>query len=85
MAEKKIYPQGIMCFKKHDKAPDFVLGSMVISLSKFKEWVNSEGKDLLTEYKGDKQLRLQVLSGKDGPYVAVDTYKKQEAGQDLPF
>jgi hypothetical protein len=43
--------------------------------------------NLLTDYKGEKQLRLQILSGKDGPYVCVDTYKPKEKVEDtsLPF
>jgi len=30
---------------------------------------------LMTEYKGEKQLPLQILDGDYGLYLAVDTYK----------
>jgi len=93
MAETKIYPKGIMCFEKHKNAPDFVLGSMVITPNQLMAWLR-ENEGLLTEYKGEKQLRLQVLNGNKGMYLAVDTYKpktgvegfnpKQDDG-DLPF
>jgi hypothetical protein len=86
MAETKTFPEGIRCFKKHDKAPDFVLGTMVVTPNQLVTWLKSNS-NLLTDYKGEKQLRLQILSGKDGPYVCVDTYKPKEKVEDssLPF
>ena len=98
MNDKKetIYPKGIVCFKKNDKAPDFIIGSMVITLDDFKAWVN-ENAGLLTEYNGKKQLRLTMAYSKkeQRPTITVDTWKtepKQDhsnniapAGDDLPF
>lgn len=82
----KIFPQGITCFAKSDKAPDFVLGTVVIDLAKFKAWVNGEGIEHLSDYKGSKQLRLQMLAGKDGrPYVVVDNYKPSNKKTDEAF
>lgn len=83
MAEK-IYAAGIKCFPKRDKAPDFVLGSVVISPDDLNAWC-IDNKDLLSEYKGKKQLRLDLLQGKEGPYLSVNTFKKQEQSEDLPF
>jgi hypothetical protein len=83
----KVFPEGIRCFKKHDKAPDFILGTMVVTPNQLVTWLKSNS-NLLTDYKGEKQLRLQILSGKDGPYVCVDTYKPKEKVSDdqgLPF
>ena len=76
MAEK-IYPKGIVGFAPNEKAPEFVLGTLAITLEDFKEWVNGEGKQYLADYKGKKQLKLNVLkSSKDnGVYFTVDTYK----------
>jgi hypothetical protein len=69
--------QGIFTFNPHEKAPAFVLGTIVINLEDFREFVNGEGKQYLTEYNGKKQLKLQVTSPKEGRgiMVAVDTYK----------
>lgn len=77
MAEK-IYPQGLRTFAKHPNQPDFVLGTLVITLDDLKEWVEGEGKQYLTEYNGKKQIRLQILQGKDKVNLQVDTYKKGE-------
>lgn len=75
MANEKIYPKGINTFAKHEKAPDFVLGTIVINLSTFKEWINGEGKQYLSDYKGSPQIRLQVLQGKERLNIQVDTWK----------
>lgn len=71
----KIYPKGIVCFAKNENAPDFVLGTMVINLKDFYEWCKGEGKDHITEYKGNKQLKLTVLQGRERINTQVDTYK----------
>lgn len=89
MAEK-IYPKGLRTFAKRQGSPNFVLGAMVVTPEELQEWI-SVNQQHLTEYQGKKQLRLDILQGKDGPYVVVNTYKPQvsEAPQepkgDLPF
>lgn len=82
MAEK-IYPKGINTFAKHEKAPDFVLGTIVINLSNFKEWINGDGKEYLSDYKGSPQLKLQVLQGKERLNILVDTYKVPTRSENL--
>lgn len=94
--DKPIFPQGIVCFKKHDKAPDFVIGQMVINLDDFKAWINTN-QHLLTEYNGKKQLKLNMTYSKNDqrPTVSVDTWKPKadtsdrneviEPSEDLPF
>lgn len=69
--------KGIMTFNPNEKAPSFVLGTIVISVNQLKEWLNNEGKEYLTDYKGEPQLKLQVTSVKEGRgiMVAVDTWK----------
>jgi len=70
-----IYPKGIMTFARNEKAPEFVLGSCVITIQDFKDWVNSN-QNLLTDYNGKKQIRLSILKGKDGRVnFTVDTFK----------
>jgi len=74
MAET-IYPKGIRTFKKNDKQPDFVLGSVIISLNEFIEWCK-DNPTLLTEYEGKKQLKLQCVTKKEGGVTfTVDTFK----------
>ena len=82
MAET-IYPEGVAVFSPHDKAPDFVVGSLVITPNDLISWLK-KNEGLLTEYKGKKQLKLQIKKGTKGLYCSVDTYKQKE-NQDLPF
>lgn len=75
MANEKIKPEGITIFPKHQKAPDFVLGTAIIDIDKFNEWINHHN-GYLTEYRGRSQLKLQILKGKEGGvYFQVDTYQ----------
>ena len=84
MANDKVFPKGIVTFAKNEKAPSFVLGSMVINLSDFKAWVNGDGRQYLTDYKGSPQLRLQVLQGKENRLsIQVDTYKPKPKEDDI--
>jgi len=76
MANETIFAEGIRTFGRNEKAPDFVLGSIVITLEDFKAWVNSN-QQYLTDYNGKKQIKLQVLKKKDGNgiTVIVDNFK----------
>jgi len=74
MAAEKIYVKGFRTFPKHEKAPDFVLGSLIITPNEFFDWLE-ENKHLLQEYKDDKQLKCQILKGDKGISFVVDTYK----------
>ena len=81
MSEKKqkVYPKGIMFFKKHEKAPEFVKGTMVISINQLVEWVNNEGAKWLRDYKGEPQIKCQITEWEGKLNCEVDTYKKSEA------
>lgn len=87
---EQILPEGIRLFPKHEKAPDFVIAAMVITLSDLEKFFKDK-PELLTEYNGKKQLKLQILKSKDGkPYATVDTFKKTgsreiEDIEPLPF
>ena len=75
----QILPKGVRMFNKHQNAPDFVVGSLVITPNDLVAWLK-EQPGLMTDYNGAKQIRLQVLKSKDGNlYCAVDTYKKDAA------
>ena len=87
MTQIKIYPKGLRTFPKNEKQPEFVLGSLVITPNELVSWLR-ENESLLTDYKGEKQLKLQMLNGDKGIYFVVDTYSKQkqfEKDDNLPF
>jgi hypothetical protein len=97
MAEQ-ILPEGIRFFPRGQKAPDFVLGTMVVTVDELLAFANSR-PDLLTDYNGKRQLKLQLLNSKQGKlYASVDTFKPTQQGnapqqaaapsndfKDLPF
>ena len=74
MAEN-ILPKGVRFFKKNEKQPDFVIGAAVITINELVTFCK-ENESLLTEYNGQKQLKLQLLKSKAGElYFSVDTFK----------
>ena len=89
MAEK-IFAEGVRTFKKSDKAPDFVLGKIVITPEKLAAFMDKNPL-YCNEYKGDRQISLQITLSKDGALVAaVDTWKPANSqasigSGDLPF
>jgi len=90
--------KGIRLFKKKASQPDFVLASGAITLNELVQFAK-DNPTLVTEYNGQKQIKIQVLRSKDGnPYIAVDTFvpaqqsaappvdtKPAEPIDDLPF
>lgn len=78
MAEEKILPKGFRTFEPHQNAPDFVKGQLVISLNDFIKFCETS-PELLSEYNGAKQLKLDILeSRKGGLYFAVNTFKPEK-------
>lgn len=82
----KIFPKGIRTFAPKQGAPDFVLGDVVITLNELVKFCK-ENEGLLSEYNGEKQLKLQITKSQKGTIVfAVNTYKKgSNNNDDLPF
>lgn len=75
----QVLPKGIRLFNKHANAPDFVKGSIVITLNELVQFAK-DNPSYLTEYNGNKQIKLQILESKKGDlYCAVDQYKAGEA------
>lgn len=71
----QILLKGIRLFKKKDTQPDFVLATGVITPDDLNAFC-IDNAALMTEYNGQKQLRIQLLRSKDGnPYISVDTWK----------
>ncbi len=76
----QILPKGLRFFPKGQNAPDFVLGTMVITMNDLFAFCK-ENETLVTEYNGAKQLKLQLLKSKEGKlYAAVDTFKPTPQG-----
>lgn len=90
MAEK-IYPKGLRTFAPREGAPDFVKGTLIVTLNELVQFCK-ENENYLSEYNGQKQLKCQMLEGEKGIYFTVDTWKPTEQKQpaketadDLPF
>ena len=70
-----IYPEGVRTFAPHKNAPEFVLGTVIISMNELFTYAKAH-PELLTNYKGDKQLKLSCVKRKGGGIVlSVDTWK----------
>lgn len=92
--QNSVFADGVSAFNPHDNAPDFVKGTIVIAPRKLTEWLKAN-PDYMSEYNGQKQLRLTLKSSKDGKlYASVDTYGTPAAKQtaqggesydDLPY
>jgi hypothetical protein len=77
------FPKGIRAFKPRETAPDFVVTELVVNLKELGVFWR-ENDDLLTDYKGEDQLKLTVLKSKDGTKhnIQVNTFKPKT---DVPF
>lgn len=70
-----VLPEGLRFFNKKDNQPDFVIGALVVTMNDLYEFCKAH-PELVTEYNGKKQLKLQVLkSNKGNLYAKVDTWK----------
>lgn len=76
MAAEKVYADGIIVFKPKDGSPTFVKGDILIGIDVLMKWANDH-PEYLHDYKGDRQIKLQLLDGTKGLYVTVNTYKKE--------
>jgi len=76
MADEKVLPEGVRVFPKHPNAPDFVLASVVITMNDLFEFCK-KNPQLISEYQGKKQIKLQLLKSREGkPYMVVDNYQR---------
>tara|TARA_R110000823_G_scaffold250176_1_gene373335 strand:+ start:701 stop:994 length:294 start_codon:yes stop_codon:yes gene_type:complete len=93
--KETIYAQGLRFFNPRETAPEFVKGEVIVNLKEFFDFVSTQ-KEYYTEYQGNKQLKLNMLSGKQGMYFTVDTFKPNSSAaapqkvalataDDLPF
>ena len=86
-----IYLEGVRMFPPTDGVPDFVKGSGVIAINKLVKFLK-DNPSYMSDYKGEPQVKFQLIEGNRGLYFTVDTYKKKagtapkvEKKDDLPF
>ena len=79
----KIYPKGLRTFPPREGAPDFVKGTLIVTPRELIDFCK-ENESLLTDYKGAKQLRCNMLEGDKGLYFQVDTWKPDNAQHTPP-
>lgn len=70
MSTEKVKVEGIRGFNRNKNAPEFVLGSLIITPKQLTEWLNANSQHI-TEYNGEKQLKISLLKSKDGKYINV--------------
>lgn len=78
MADNKDLVEGLRFFEPRQGAPDFVKGTLVVSVDDFTAWLTAQpGSD----YNGKKQVKLQLLESQAGKmYLKVDNYVKPDGG-----
>lgn len=82
MAQEKVFPKGISVFPPRNGAPEFVKGSVVVTIDDLVQFAK-DNEQYLSEYNGKKQLRLDLLDGtKNGLYFQVNTFKPQQPATD---
>lgn len=77
MAEK-IYAKGLRTFAPRQGAPEFVLGTLIITEEELLKWFK-DNRHYASDYNGMKQFKFSVLkSDKTGINLQLDMYKKKE-------
>ena len=70
---EKTFAEGIYFNDKHEKAPDFVIGSISIQYDKFIDWIAKQ------ESNEKGYIKLDIVRSKAGkPYITLNTYKAQQ-------
>ena len=72
-----IYLEGVRVFKPHENAPEFVKGAGVIAINALVQFCK-ENPSYMSDYKGEAQIKFQILEGRNGLYFAVDTWRPNE-------
>lgn len=69
----KIYAKWLYFNDRHEKAPEFVLGSISIKIDTLEELCKQA-----REHESNWYCKFDVLKWKEKPSVVVNTYKKEE-------
>jgi hypothetical protein len=74
--QEMIFAQGITVFSPREGAPDYVKGSVIISLETFVDWCEKNEQYLTTHGTFGTQLKLELKQSQGGMlYFQVNTYK----------
>ena len=74
--KETVIPKGIFVNDPHEKAPEWVLGSLAIDVNTFSNWLMDQTE---TEKEPEKYVRFDILRSKEGkPYLRLNTFKKGE-------
>lgn len=78
MSETKVFVTGVRFFDKHANAPDFVIGTLVISPNELFKWLQ-DNPGMMTQYNGQPQVKMQVKRSQAGQlYCELDQWKPQQ-------
>jgi hypothetical protein len=78
-----IFPEGVNFLKKHEQAPDYVVGSVFIKIDVLNNWLINNSKLLhqnlnTSNNQIEATLKLELLTSKEGKiYFKVNTYGLQ--------
>jgi hypothetical protein len=81
---KTVYVDGMRVFKPHANAPDFVKGTLLITVNDLIVFAKAN-EQYMRDYKGAKQLPCQILSNDNGDLsITLDTFKpsNQDGGSE---
>ena len=74
--QEMIFAQGITIFKPREGSPDYVKGSVIVSIETFVDWCEKNEQYLTTHATFGTQLKLEVKESQGGMlYFQVNTYK----------
>jgi len=73
-----IFPEGLMVFPPHERAPDWVHCDLVLNIEKFEKWVAANPDLIQQSEKYGAQIRFVLKSDKaDKLYLSVNNYRKE--------
>ena len=74
--EEMVFAQGITIFKPREGSPDYVKGTVIVSLENLIEWCENNDQYLTTHSTYGSQLKLEIKESQGGMlYFQVNTYK----------
>ena len=83
MSGAKKFVEGIIVFKKSEKAPDFVKAEIVINPRTLVDWIKANPEELTDNERFGKQLKLTLKEAKEGGlYLDLNNYKKPEVKEE---
>jgi len=77
--EEAVFAQGITIFKPREGAPDYVKGSIIVSIEQFVDWCEKNAQYITTHATYGDQIKFEVKESQGGMlYLQVNTYKSNK-------